>query len=93
MIDLFAYLGGIFGMISLFPQIFKSLKTGSTADLAWLMLITTFLSVLAYEVYAMGLGLVPVVIMNGIFVLSVLVMIIIKYIFDVRRSEPVPDLT
>ena len=82
MIDVFAYIGGIFTMASFIPQIVKALRTQSTNDISWLMLLTTLIGVTAYEIYAAALGLVPVVIMNGVFTVSVIFLIAIKYRFD-----------
>lgn len=82
MIDLLAYIGGVFAMISFFPQILKALVTKSTNDISWLMLVTTLISVVAYEIYAIALGLVPVIIMNAIFLVTIIVMVSIKYRYD-----------
>ncbi len=86
MIDVFAYIGGIFTMASFMPQIVKALRTQSTNDISWLMLVTTLIGVMAYEIYAAALGLVPVVIMNGVFTVSVIVLMGIKYRFDGLRQ-------
>nr|WP_319385212.1 PQ-loop domain-containing transporter [uncultured Roseibium sp.] len=87
MIDLLAYIGGIFAMISFFPQILKALVTKSTDDISWMMLATTLISVVAYEIYAIALGLLPVVIMNAIFLVTVVLMMILKYRFDSLRPK------
>ena len=85
MIDLFAYIGGLFAMISFVPQIHKSLRTRSTGDISWLLLVTTLISIVAYEIYALLLWLVPVILMNGIFIATVVLMIGIKWQLD-RKS-------
>lgn len=73
-------------MMSFVPQIWKSLRTQSTKDISWLMLLTTLISVTSYEIYAAALGLLPVVIMNGMFIISAIVLMAIKYRFDGMRT-------
>ncbi|WP_422385194.1 SemiSWEET family sugar transporter [Roseibium album] len=82
MIDLLAYVGGTFAMISFFPQILKALVTKSTDDISWMMLATTLISIIAYEIYAIALGLLPVIIMNAIFCVTIVTMIFLKYRYD-----------
>ncbi len=82
MVDLFAYVGGTFSMVSLMPQILKSMQTGSTRDISWLSLVATFGSSAAYQIYALLLWLVPVIIMNGIFAVTAAVLIAVKWRFD-----------
>ena len=71
MIDLFGYLGGIFLMISFIPQVYKSWKLKETDQISIFLLLITLLSAVFYELYAFYLGLIPVLIMNGIFGLVV----------------------
>ncbi|HED18086.1 MAG TPA: hypothetical protein ENI74_01100 [Gammaproteobacteria bacterium] len=81
-IDYTAYIGGIFLMISFLPQIMQSIRLKETRDIAWGMLLCSLFSGIFYEIYAIGLGLKPVVIMNGVFVVMVIVQICLKYIYD-----------
>lgn len=46
------------------------------------MLIATFLSMLIYEIYAVIQHLVPVVIMNGLLMVSVVVTLVLKLRFS-----------
>ena len=82
MVDLLGYAGGVFLMISFLPQIIKSMQTESMGDLSWGMLGASAASGTFYEIYAYFLGLTPVVIMNGIFVASVLTAMLMKANFD-----------
>ena len=81
MVDAWGYAGGFFLMLSYFPQLARSLRTKAMDDLSWGLLIATAVSGVCYEVYALLLGLTPVVIMNGIFTLSVLVTMAFKVKF------------
>lgn len=89
MIDAIAYAAGLLGMVSFLPQIVMSARTRKMSDISWLMLVATFLSVLLYEVYAVALHLIPVVIMNGILMVSVIVTMVLKFRFSERgRGSP-----
>ena len=78
MIDILAYLAGTFLMVSYFPQLYKTIKYRSVKDLSVLMLLSTFLSGTLYGLYAIFLDLLPVIIMNGIFTITVFVQLILK---------------
>ena len=82
MTEFFGYAGGAFLMISFLPQLIKSARTRSMQDLSWGMLLATFASAVSYEIYAYLLGLTPVVIMNGIFLLSLATAMTMKWRFD-----------
>jgi MtN3 and saliva related transmembrane protein len=77
-VDLIGYAAGLCVMISFVPQLIKMQRSGSAQDLSWLMLVMTFVSAILYEIYAVLLGLIPVVVMNGIFGLTVFVGMILK---------------
>lgn len=88
LIDLLGYAGGVFLMVSFLPQIVKSMRTRSMEDLSWGMLLASAASGFFYELYAFFLGLTPVVIMNGVFLASVLIAIGMKYRFAQEVSLP-----
>ena len=46
---------------------------------SWLLLLTTLASVSLYEIYAFALGLIPVIIMKGIFLVTVLATLALKW--------------
>ena len=54
--DLVGYLGGIFIMISFVPQVIKSYKTKSVADLSIWMIIATFVGTLFWIIYGFLIG-------------------------------------
>ena len=80
--DFFGYAAGIFLMISFLPQIIKSARRRSMADFSWAFLWATAASALFYELYALSLSLTPVLVMNGIFLLSVIVAMLMKWQFE-----------
>lgn len=79
--DSMAYLAGAIGMLSLAPQIIKTIKTKSARDLSLVMLIMTLVSYLLYAIYGLMLGLVPVVATTLIsaFLCSILLYFYFKY--------------
>jgi MtN3 and saliva related transmembrane protein len=82
LIDAIGYSAGVLTAICFLPQILQTLKTRSAADVSLWMLLLTLLSVMLYEVYAVLLGLWPVVIMNGIFFLLVMFELALKIRFS-----------
>ena len=71
MLDLIGYTAGFFLMWSFLPQVIKTATTRTTEGLSVPMLVITLISGILYEIYAYMLGLTPVIIMNGVFVLTV----------------------
>ena len=85
-VEVTGYLAGFFLMMSLLPQVVRSARTRKTKDISWGMLWCTFLSGGLYEIYALQLQLIPVVVMNGVFLLLSCVLICLKFRFDRRDS-------
>ncbi len=77
-VDIIGYAAGLCVMISFVPQLIKMQQSRSAQDLSWLMLVMTLVSAILYEIYAAFLDLMPVVVMNGIFALTVLAGMILK---------------
>jgi MtN3 and saliva related transmembrane protein len=85
-VDAIGYAAGSLTAICFLPQIRQTLKTRSAADVSLWMLLLTMLSVILYEIYAALLGLWPVVIMNGIF----LVLVGFELFLKMRFSTTLP---
>ena len=82
MIDLMAYLGGIFLMISFVPQVVRTWNRKSAEDISLWMLLLTLISSVFYQIYAVMLHLTPVIIMNGVFLVLVVLLMVLKLVFD-----------
>ncbi len=82
MTDVIGYLAGFFLMWSFLPQVIKTLRTRDTGGLSVVMLLITLLSGVLYEIYAYRLGLVPVLVMNGVFVLLVFVQLVMTLLIN-----------
>ena len=85
--DIIAYIAGVILMMSYLPQLVKTIKSKKVEDLSLLMLLATFLSGVLYEIYSYILNLIPVIIMNGIFTLTVLLQLIIKIRYNPRDNK------
>ena len=86
MIDLMAYLGGSFLMVCYLPQIVRTWRTKKVEDLSMWMIVLTLGSAVFYEIYASMLDLIPVIVMNGVFLVLVFIQLLLKLVFD-RRVE------
>ena len=84
MIDLMAYLGGSFLMACYLPQIVRTWRTKKAEDLSMWMLVLTLGSAVFYEIYAIMLDLIPVIVMNGVFLVLVFIQLLLKLVFDRR---------
>ena len=85
-VDAIGYAAGALTAICFLPQILQTLRTRSAADVSLWMLLFTLLSVMLYEIYAALLGLWPVVIMNGIFLVLVTFELTLKMRFSGSHS-------
>ena len=85
--DLFAYAGGVLLMLSFLPQIWTTwrIKSGTGLSLS-LILLTTF-STMLILVYGFMAQLTPVIIINTLFLVSNLILLVLKVIFDLRAAK------
>ena len=89
--DFFGYAAGTFLMISFLPQIIKSARRRSMVDFSWGMLWATAASAFFYELYALSLSLTPVLVMNGTFLLSVVVAMLMKWRFEQPERQAITE--
>ena len=80
--DFVGYFAGLCLAISFLPQVIKTLRTKTAEDVSMGLLLLSLASAAGYEYYAWQLELIPVVLMNGIFLALVLVEILLKVKFD-----------
>ena len=84
--DLIGFAAGILLMFSFLPQVITTFRTKTAEDISMTMLVVTFSSAVLYEVYAARLGLVPVIIMNGVFAVLVAIEIALKIRYAPREG-------
>lgn len=85
--ELIGYLAGILLALSFLPQVFMTWRSKQADDLSMGMLSLNFSSAVLYEIYAWQLGLIPVVIMNGLFCLLVLAVLVMKIAFGSKKTS------
>ncbi len=76
--DIIGYLGGLFIMISFIPQVIKSYKTKSVADLSIGMILATIIGTIFWIIYGVLINSMPITVMNGIFGIIVLYQLYLK---------------
>lgn len=86
-VDLVCYFAGFCAALSFLPQIIKTIVTRSASDVSMGMLCLTLASAGGYEYYSWKLGLIPVVVMNGIFFAMVFLELCLKIYFDFWESQ------
>ena len=82
--NLFGWIALITSVIGLFPQIYKTIKTQSTFDISMLMLINYLICSFAWIIYGNYSNSLFVEFSNILGLLSSLLLIILKIIFDRR---------
>ena len=86
--DLVGYVAGILLALSFAPQVVKTFRVKHAYDVSMGMLILSLGAAIGYEIYAWRLGLWPVVVMNGVFLVLVAIEIVLKTIYDRRNRTP-----
>ena len=85
--DLIGYAAGLFSMWSFLPQLLKTVRTRRAEDISVAMLCITLIAVLLYEVYAIRLHLTPVIVMNGIFAVTVFLQLVITVVLQFQAAQ------
>ena len=85
-VDLVGYATGALLAICFVPQVWQTWKTRRADDVSFWMILLTLLSAVLYEIYAVMLGLWPVVIMNGSFGVLVAIQLGLKLFFSERGA-------
>lgn len=64
--EIIGYLAGVLIAITMFPQLYISIKTKSVTGISLLMLIIFFLSMVCWVIYGLLIANYPIIIFNGI---------------------------
>ena len=89
-VDLIGYAAGATLASCFLPQVLHTWKTRRADDVSLWMILLTLLSAVLYEIYAVMLGLWPVVIMNGIFAVLVAIQLALKLVFTRNGGDAMP---
>ena len=87
MTEIVGYMAGFFTAIPLIPQIYKSYKMKSTKDLSLLFLVISALGSLLWIIYGVMLKDMPLIISSSIFIVSEILLLIMKICFDYCNTE------
>ena len=85
-VEIIGFLAAFTSTISLLPQIVKTLRTQSAADVSFLMLANFLLTSILWLVYGLMIGAVAVWVGNVIMTLFSIVMLGLKMRFDHGRA-------
>ena len=91
--DIVGYFAGICLAFSFLPQVVKTYRSKTAEDVSRGLLLLSLGSAVGYEYYAWQLGLIPVVVMNGVFLVLVIVEIILKLKYDGWSANQVESAT
>lgn len=81
-IQFIGYLSGFIIAISLAPQVIKAYKTKSTADSSLLWNSIFLLGLILYFIYGIGIGEMPIIVMNGIETFLAGLLLVAKLIYE-----------
>jgi len=81
LVQLIGYLAGAILAVALIPQVYKSYKTKSTADLSLLWNVILVAGLLLYTIYGIGIREMPIIVMNSIEAMLAISLVIAKLIY------------
>lgn len=84
-IEVVGLLGSALSSITFIPQVVRTWKTRSVADLSLSMMVIVAMSTLVWLVYGFGRNALPVIICNAIIFVLSLVLIYFKFAFAKRK--------
>ena len=90
-IDGLGMLAGILTTLSFIPQVIKTWRSKSAADISTGMFILFSLGVLLWMIYGLYLNAMPIIIANGITLLLAMTILILKYFYS-RKQGIAPTL-
>lgn len=63
------------------PQTYKVIKDKSARDFSWLWLVFMFVGILLWFVYGISINNLPLILANGISLISLAVIMVVKYVY------------
>lgn len=88
--DIIGYAAGALLAVCFLPQVIKTFRTKNAGDVSMGMLLLNLASALLYEIYALRLALLPIILMNGLFILLMIAEISLKWRYDRRSRDRTP---
>ena len=84
---LIGYVAGTCTTFAFLPQVFRTWKMGSCRELSWVMLLIFSLGVFLWFVYGLYIDEMPVVLANGITLVLVLILVVMKIWFTRKQDR------
>ena len=85
--DVFGYIGCVFLVITLVPQLIKTYKTKKADDISPLFVVFALLTTIIYLTYGILINELPIVTANSILLFQNFLLLYFKYIYRNNISE------
>jgi MtN3 and saliva related transmembrane protein len=79
--DILGILAGALTTVSFLPQVIKTYKSRSAADLSLGMFLLFTLGVLTWMIYGISIGKIPIIIANGVTLMLAGSLLVAKFVF------------
>ncbi len=83
---LIGYIAGSCTTFAFLPQVFRTWKMRSCIELSWIMLLVFGLGIFLWFIYGIFIDEMPVVLANGITLLLVAILVVMKTRFGMKRE-------
>ena len=83
---LIGYIAGTCTTCAFLPQVFRTWKMRSCIELSWIMLLVFASGIFLWFVYGIFINEMPIILANGITLLLVAVLVVMKILFCMKRT-------
>jgi MtN3 and saliva related transmembrane protein len=80
-VALIGYVAGAFTTVAFLPQVVRALRTRSTGDLSFPMLVMMFVGVSLWSVFGFLMGSLPIVVPNAIMAVLIAVLMVLRSMY------------
>jgi len=81
------YVAGTCTTFAFLPQVFRTWKMGSCRELSWIMLLVFATGIFLWFVYGLYIDEMPVVLANGITLVLVMILVVMKIRFTKKTGS------
>tara|TARA_Y100000816_G_C26091002_1_gene576558 strand:- start:278 stop:577 length:300 start_codon:yes stop_codon:yes gene_type:complete len=87
--DIIGYLGGFFATVRYIPQIIKVIKTGSSTDLSWGLLLMSLMAQVLTLIYTINKILLPIIIPLIVSLVLTIILSFLKVYYDNLKNKEI----
>lgn len=87
-VELLGLVAAVLVIVSWLPQLQKSVRTKSTGDLSWGMLLILLASQILWLIYGLLIDSIPVALTNAATTLFLSALALMKYKYDAKNQSP-----